>query len=89
MTPVLYRDTARKNLKDIETYFSAFSESAFNNVMKDINSSLTALQIFPEAGSPLSNNRRRIATTRYKFVISYLSKGEAIEVLGIHRYQNR
>lgn len=89
MTPVIYRATARTNLKDIELYFRAYSDTAYENVMEDIQSTLQAIQTFPTCGTPLSDNRRRFSTTRYKFVISYLFAGEKIEVLGIYRYQNK
>jgi len=89
VTPIIYRESANADLGDIRTYYTTISERTFDNVITDIYETISILNYMPEAGFIYKPNRRRLVSSKYRFVINYAFGSGHVEIVGIYRFQNR
>ncbi len=89
MIKIIYRDTAKADLKEIETYYNEISPRTNLRVYSDIYSAIQTLQLFPKAGRKLPDGRRRFVSNQFRFVISHKTYKDRIEIVGVYRHQNR
>ena len=89
MIKIIYRDTAKADLKEIKEYYDQISPRANTRVFNDIYSAIHTLQLFPKAGRKLPDGRRRFVSSHFRFVISHKSYKDRVEIVGVYRQQNR
>ena len=90
MISIRYRWSANQDLQDIKHYYDNISEATTDRVYYDIIHAIEVLKTFPLAGRPIAGrSERRIVTSKYGFVISYIAANNSIEIVGIFRHQNR
>ena len=93
MIKIIYRDTAKADLKEIETYYNEISPRTnlrvYSDIHSDIHSAIQTLQLFPKAGRKLPDCRRRFVSNQFRFVISHKAYKDRIEIVGVYRHQNR
>lgn len=85
---VRYRRSALRDLADIEAYYRSISEDIHERVYWDIVSTLDAVRTFPNMYAAHGPGRRPV-TPAYGFSILYLVLGDAMEVVGVYRHQDR
>ncbi|WP_371395594.1 type II toxin-antitoxin system RelE/ParE family toxin [Fretibacter rubidus] len=89
MTRITYAKSAAADLADIKIFYRDISDMTFQAVYDDITSCLNVLKEFPESGVVVKLSRRRIVTTKYRFIITYEYADDTVRVIGIYRFQNR
>ena len=85
---VRYRRSALRDLADIEAYYRDISDDVHERVYQDIVSTLDAVRAFPEM-YPSHAPGRRAVTPAFRFSILYQVLGDAVEVVGVYRHQDR
>lgn len=90
MRRFVYLDTARADLDSIADYYGAIDPDAADRILDDIKSSVLKLGYFPHRGQAVkSGPLRRIISRRFRYKIVYRVRQDAIEIVGIFRFQNR
>lgn len=90
MTSIKYRWSANQDLQGIKHYYDDISPAITDRIFYDITHAIEVLKTFPLAGRPIEGrNERRIVTSKYGYVISYIADGHSVEIVGVFRYQNR
>ncbi len=89
MIKIIYRDTAKADLKEIEKYYYEISPRTNSRVFNDIHGAIYTLQLFPKAGRKLPDGRRRFVSSQFRFVISHKTYKDRIDIVGVYRQQNR
>jgi len=90
MMRVRYRWSANRDLQKIKNYYDDISPKTVDRVFIDITEAIEVLKTFPLGGRALEGKaERRIVTSKYGYVISYLATDDEIEIIGVFRYQNR
>jgi plasmid stabilization system protein ParE len=87
---VRFRTKALNELKETIDYFDGIAPGLADNILADIDKSISRLKDFPQLGAfvpgyPL----RRLVTRKYRFKIAYQVTSEAIVIVGIFRFQDR
>ena len=90
MRTVRYSAKARNDLSAIADYYGAIDPDVADRMLADIERSIGFLREYPHLaeavrGQPL----RGKLTRRYRFRVIYRVKRDAIEIVGIFRFQNR
>jgi len=86
----VFRAQALRDLEEIERYYLRDAPEVLPKVLHDIRALLNRLQDFPRSGRPVGGRGiRRALTVRYRYIVSYRVTPDAIEIVGIFRYQNR
>lgn len=81
---------ARHAIEIIESYYLGLSFGASQNVMNDIDDVFILLREYPHSGKLHgSQSFRTMASSKYKFVVTYTVNVDYIEILDVYRYQNR
>ncbi|HEX7712031.1 MAG TPA: type II toxin-antitoxin system RelE/ParE family toxin [Sphingomonadaceae bacterium] len=87
---LIFRERALCDLEDIETYYLREAPEALPKVLGDIRQVLNQLENFPRSGRAIGRrNARRALSPRYRYIVSYHVTRNAIEIVGIFRFQNR
>lgn len=90
MIPVRYRRRAVADLQALRAYYLPIDPAALDNVLDDIERSISLLREHPFAGPAMESKPIRwTVSRRYGFKITYMTDGETLQILGIFRYQNR
>jgi len=86
---VKFQKKAQSDLAGIKRFYADISPQTLENVIADVTATLRIIREHPESGFIYKPNRRMMATTKYKYNITYSIKQDFIEIRGIYRYQNR
>lgn len=87
---VEFRASAVADLDAIIAWYGDVAPASTSRILADIGRSIEQLKHYPRSGSPVGrHNLRRIVTLRYHFKIAYLILVDAIQIVGIFRYQDR
>ena len=89
MTPIIYRQSANTDLAGIRKYYTDISEKTYDNVISDIHETISILSQMPEAGFVYKTGRRRLVSSKYRFIINYAHRQNRVEIVGIYRFQDR
>lgn len=87
---IAFRAEAAADLRSIIAYYEDVAPEALSNILSDIYRSIDQLSHFPRIGMQVPDSRfRRLVTLRYHFKVAYEIGEDAIQILGIFRYQDR
>lgn len=77
-------------MNSIVRYYEDIGPGLSVRIVADIRDRLERLRYFPKSGQRIEMaGIRRVLSRRYRFKIAYRVTGEAIEVVGVFRFQNR
>ena len=89
MKPVRFTARAERDMNSIISYYEDIAPGLSARIVADIRDRLERLRSFPTSGQRIGMaGLRRALSLRYRFKIAYRVTGEAIEVVGVFRFQN-
>ena len=90
MKPIKFRRRADRDIEQIIAYYLRLAPETVPTIAADIDRSLGLIEEYPERYQAVAGTAyRRLVTKRYKFKIAYRVRRDAIEIVGIYRFQNR
>ena len=77
-------------MNSIISYYDDIAPGLSTRIVADIRDRIERVRHFPKSGENFGwTDIHRILSSRYRFKIAYRVTDDAIEVVGIFRYQNR
>jgi plasmid stabilization system protein ParE len=90
LIPVRFTARAERDMNSIISYYEDITPGLSTRMVADIRDRLERVRHFPRIGESLGwAGIHRVLSSRYRFKIAYRVTDEAIQVVGIFRYQNR
>jgi plasmid stabilization system protein ParE len=87
---IRFSPEAKSAIELIEAYYAERSPSACHNVITDIFDVFDLLSNNPEAGRLHSSKSFRLMVSgKYRFVVTYVTHSDYVEIIDIYRHQNR
>jgi plasmid stabilization system protein ParE len=87
---VRYSTGARDDLRAIADYYGGIDPDVADRMLADIERAIGYLREFPHLAQAVHGRPLRgKLTRRYRFKVIYSINGDAIEIVGIFRFQNR
>ena len=80
---ILYGNEVRNNIKNIKNVLSEYYPSTFSKFIKDFNSKIEILKIFPYSYQKIYNSENRKIQLKYKYKLIYKIKDNRVIILKI------
>jgi plasmid stabilization system protein ParE len=90
LKPVRFTARAERDMSSIVGYYENIAPDLSIRIVADIRDRIEGLRHFPKSGQRIGMaDIHRVLSRRHRFKIAYRLTGEAIEIVGVFRFQDR